>query len=30
MGVEKEKYKEFKRFSARVIKPAVVELSSIG
>jgi len=30
MGVEKEKYKEFKRFSARVIKPAIEELSSIG
>jgi len=30
MGVEKEKYKEFKRFSARVIKPAIAELSSIG
>ena len=30
MGVEKEKYKEFKRFSARVIKPAVDELRSIG
>ncbi len=30
MGVDKEKYKEFKRFSARVIKPAIEELSSIG
>ncbi|WP_346391852.1 replication initiation protein [Sulfurimonas sp. NWX79] len=30
MGVEKEKYKEFKRFSARVIKPAIEELSTIG
>ncbi len=30
MGVDKEKYKEFKRFSARVIKPAVKELISIG
>lgn len=30
MGVEKEKYKEFKRFSSRVIKPAVDELRSIG
>ena len=30
MGVDKEKYKDFKRFSARVIKPAIEELSSIG
>ena len=30
MGVDKEKYKEFKRFSSRVIKPAIEELSSIG
>jgi len=30
MGVDKEKYLEFKRFSARVIKPAVDELCSIG
>ena len=30
MGIEEHKYKEFKRFSARVIKPAVDELCSIG
>ena len=30
MGVDKEKYKEFKRFSSRVIKPAIDELISIG
>lgn len=30
MGVDKEKYKEFKRLSSRVIKPAVKELISIG
>ena len=30
MWVDKEKYKEFKRFSSRVIKPAIKELSSIG
>ncbi len=29
MGIEKHQYKEFKRLSLRVIKPALKELSTI-